>query len=1302
MPLTDEEMRDLQAHMNARLGSMSVSGIGMTGINPAGLSQSNVSRMPLRSEVTEPMVQQPQQPTWLQSIGHGLGNALSVATNPLVHLPRTGNPLLDFLESGVEGVSSPLGLATTLFAPVTGGASLGLGGLAGAAARAGTRIGAEALLGATAGAASEKAQELLPEDTNPFIRGGVGLAAGLAGGAAATRALRAVPAFAPIAKTPFGVKVARDPEFEAGGSRFGQTIMQPTGVPVRGTPINPDDPSISDMLYSVVGNARQVKDTGRLRTSGLSGTFGSPLDEVNVLFGNQDSAGQLAADFKTISNSFKQGQQGVIQDLQSAAARDGVNWTGVFPKGTPTEDIITDFFNARSAQKAGTTLGINPLDFENISTIRQMKPNDIGVVSVAKPNMKTGAMLTEDTSGSVSNYNLYGDVGLATNTQIQAAEADPDIRKFINQLEAASQWMMTDPEGLKALKANRSQELASRVAKSEALMRAAKASGKSPDEIQAIGRSALAGPMDVLQLPPQFALDQNWLPGIKTRILDGMDSGTAPYTFFDGQHALEALDNLFIGGQLPNKSNTEALQKVLGLQFTTALEKFRTPTLKDKFMDILNIPRALIASGDVSYPLRQGLLLGLADPVAGGKMIWNSLHAFASPTYADEAYRLASGLTGTPLQQAKTNALLRWGMDVLGGAGGAEEQFRTGLLGRKIFGSNEAGRILQASDRSFATAGNIQRWEVGQKYVDDLIRTYLKPGEDATSVTVINDILKNRVPEQDGKRLADTLNILTGRTSWKKLTQGETGQILNAGFFSPGFFAARLQAPFLLPMRAIELAKQDPSLLLNPYRMYSQDPAMRLQARMFGGLVAQGLGFYGAMKVAQAYGLPDVNMELDPRKSDFGKLKVGTTYYDPWGGYTPMVRALAQEITGERISQRGEKYATDRMEVVKQFLRSKVSPTVGFGWDALSGQTFTNQRVSFEKNSLEDRALASLVPLFMQDVVTGFKEGGLPSAAAMLPSAFGLGVQSYQSMPQLKDSIASEITGGRKTNFNDLTGPEKQLVLNDARVIQKQTEFEQGIPAGSFSEAIRKIQDDRTNQEKLFMWRAATGQDTRKQLADNMAELQRITTAKREQSLKDFNVPGAAAPTSALQEALNAWRSLYDAADLGASEGIKTNKIDWDKFETMQKELFAQLTPEQIDFIEQRSKYQATPEAQWWFNNRDYVNSSKYYDIPDRVYKQYANQVRAVDRNIQTYGQLLNALDYLKYSNFNKYQQLNKIMNGIKTDVSDERKALREKDPKLDAALYTLGRANKLQTLAAAKLLGGAQAWIDADTGTSD
>ena len=129
------------------------------------------------------------------------------------------------------------------------------------------------------------------------------------------------------------------------------------------------------------------------------------------------------------------------------------------------------------------------------------------------------------------------------------------------------------------------------------------------------------------------------------------------------------------------------------------------------------------------------------------------------------------------------------------------------------------------------------------------------------------------------------------------------------------------------------------------------------------------------------------------------------------------------------------------MEVVKQFLRSKVSPTVGFGWDALSGQTFTNQRVSFEKNSLEDRALASLVPLFMQDVVTGFKEGGLPSAAAMIPSAFGLGVQSYQSMPQLKDSIASEITGGRKTNFNDLTGPEKQLVLNDARVIQKQTEI---------------------------------------------------------------------------------------------------------------------------------------------------------------------------------------------------------------------------------------------------------------------
>ena len=1284
-----------------------------------------VSRLPLRNQVQEPIVQTPQPRSVGSSIASGLGNILSVATTPLLTVPKTGNALIDFLGSGVEGLTSPLGLGFTALAPFTGGASLGLSGLAGQAARVGTRVGAEALVGATAGLASQKAQELLPEDTNPLIRGGVGLGAGVLAGAAGVKAFQRVPAFAPPKKAAaFGVKVARDVELEPGGSKFitdpvtnqptvdySQIPSQPTGAPVRGVPIAPD--TVPNMLYAVVGNRQKVIDTGRLRTGPVTGSAGSALDEVVTLFDNRDTADQLASDFKTIASAFKKPRADVISDLQASAGRDGWQWAGLFTKANTTEEILADYFTSRSASKAvNPSLAVNPLEFASISEVRAFKPNEIGTVFVSKGSLQgvpdaatgtaSGAMLTSDQTGSTPNLNLYGDVRLATGAQIQAVEADPAIRQFIQTLEDARVYAESNV-GWEGLKKVRSAELTERVGKIRAAIAQARAAGKSTDEIDKLRSSLQKGQMATLELPPQFALNPAWLPAIMDKIQAGQAAGSnAPFTYFEGVHATEALNSLFTGNIFPNKSQMVDLQKVLGQQFTTALEAFSNPTARDKLFDILNIPRAVLASGDVSYPARQGLLLALADPITGAKMAMNAVRAYVSPKFAEEVNGLASGLTGTPLQQAKSNALLRWGMDVLGEGSSAEEQFRMGLVGKRMFGSNEAGRIMRASDRSYSTAGNYQRWTTGQKYLDEMIAIHLKPGEDVNDIKIVTDILANRITEADGEQLAKTLNILTGRTSWKKLTQGDLGQILNAGFFSPGFFASRIQAPFLLPARLVEYAKADPRKLLNPVSLYMSDPILKLQANMFGGMIAQGLGIYGMIQLAHAAGAPDVDMQLNPLKADFGKLKIGETRYDLWGGYTPMVRLVAQELTGERIGLHGEKYETNRAELVSQFMRSKVSPTVGFGWDVATGQNFTNQRVSFERNSIEEQTISAITPLFIQDIISGFKEDGVTGGIKALPSVFGTGVQSFTSINALKDSVASEITGGKKTNYKDLTGAERAAADQDQRLIMKKIEQEQGIPANSFAEAMRTLLEDRQNQERLYMWRGAQGMDTRKQISDNMAELQQITTAKREQALKDFNVPGAAEPTSALQEGLAAWRNLYNLSDIGAGQNIKTGKIDWDTFESLQQELFKSLTPEQTTFIEERARYSSTEEAQWWFNDRDYVNSTEYYKIPTQVFGKFSERVGRIDEGIQSYGDLITSVDSLKYSDPNKYRVLNSVLTSIKKDVAAQRKTMRTRNPELDVALYQLGRANTVLTPKAKNMMGGADAWVDSNTGQPD
>lgn len=84
-----------------------------------------------------------------------------------------------------DNLLSPVGLAATALAPVTGGTSLGLRGAAGVATRLATRGGAELAVAGAATGAAKLADEVLPEDTPALARTAALIAAGLVGGGAA-------------------------------------------------------------------------------------------------------------------------------------------------------------------------------------------------------------------------------------------------------------------------------------------------------------------------------------------------------------------------------------------------------------------------------------------------------------------------------------------------------------------------------------------------------------------------------------------------------------------------------------------------------------------------------------------------------------------------------------------------------------------------------------------------------------------------------------------------------------------------------------------------------------------------------------------------------------------------------------------------------------------------------------------------------------------------------------------------------------------------------------------------------------
>lgn len=110
-------------------------------------------------------------------------------SEPLIDLPDLPGPL-NLIEEGIEELSSPIGLAATALAPITGGTSLGLTGLTGLAARGATIAAAEVLVGGAAVAASSAVNDRLPENTPAALRLIANLGVGIGAAGAVSTGIR--------------------------------------------------------------------------------------------------------------------------------------------------------------------------------------------------------------------------------------------------------------------------------------------------------------------------------------------------------------------------------------------------------------------------------------------------------------------------------------------------------------------------------------------------------------------------------------------------------------------------------------------------------------------------------------------------------------------------------------------------------------------------------------------------------------------------------------------------------------------------------------------------------------------------------------------------------------------------------------------------------------------------------------------------------------------------------------------------------------------------------------------------------
>jgi hypothetical protein len=357
--------------------------------------------------------------------------------------------------------------------------------------------------------------------------------------------------------------------------------------------------------------------------------------------------------------------------------------------------------------------------------------------------------------------------------------------------------------------------------------------------------------------------------------------------------------------------------------------------------EVLSAPRALLSSGDLSAPLRQGAILTLSPRNApqAAKAVGNMLRSFSTSQFDQ--------INADILNRAQATGALESGLYLAANKAktGAEEAFSSRLL-QTIPGLKQ---WLGASERTYTSYLDTLRQSVFEKYAKNIQKAGLAPEASAKAM-------------QDAARF---INYATGRGSFGKSID-KAIEPLGAVLFAPRYTASRFN-------------------ILNPATYAKMSGPARKEAIKdlvgFVGVVTTTLG------LAKAAG---AEVALDPRDTDFGKIKIGRRRYDVAAGLIQPIRTLAR-IADDLYSGGGK-----TPQIAGRFARSKLSPVASLIYDAAAQKDYTGKPFQLDK-ALIDR----MVPLFEKDIYDAIKEDGIEGGLMTLPGGLGVGVQNFEA-PQTR------------------------------------------------------------------------------------------------------------------------------------------------------------------------------------------------------------------------------------------------------------------------------------------------------------
>lgn len=283
-----------------------------------------------------------------------------------------------------------------------------------------------------------------------------------------------------------------------------------------------------------------------------------------------------------------------------------------------------------------------------------------------------------------------------------------------------------------------------------------------------------------------------------------------------------------------------------------------------------------------------------------------------------------------------------------------------------------------------------------------------------------------KVAERTGgdiKGFGQVANTLTGRGNLGKLEP--VADVANNLMFSPRFLKSNIDA---LTGQVLDYGKLG--------------SAAKKEAAKNTLKIILGIGsIIGATKAINPGAI-----ELDPRSTDFGKIRVGDTRFDIAGGMAGLVTLASRMITQESKSGTSDKISKlnevddngkpkfggrSTLDVFYDFLEGKASPTAGVGLDLLRGSDFKGDKVT-----LTGELKKVLVPIGVQNLMGS---QGNPNAANIFASTLldGLGIGS-NTIP-VSNIKSGAIPEGVNTDKGDLVNLVK--VYADALGTDPETAF---------------------------------------------------------------------------------------------------------------------------------------------------------------------------------------------------------------------------------------------------------------------